>query len=57
MKGEERKAKAKRGAQASSSVIRRGRGIARRKPGEPPMSRWWSDHKRREKDLEDRHAR
>jgi len=41
----------------TAALIKRGRGIAKRKPGEPPMAEWWAEHKRREKELEDRHAR
>jgi len=38
-------------------AIERGFGIIKRKPGEKPMKEWWAEHKRRENDLEDRHAR
>jgi len=38
-------------------AIERGFGIIKRKPGEKPMKEWWVEHKRRENDLEDRHAR
>jgi AbrB family looped-hinge helix DNA binding protein len=41
----------------TAALIRRGRGIAKRKPGEPPMSEWWAEHKRREKEIEGRHGR
>ncbi|MEK7686745.1 MAG: AbrB/MazE/SpoVT family DNA-binding domain-containing protein [Verrucomicrobiota bacterium] len=35
-------------------AINRLRGILKRKPGEPPMSEWWAEHKRAEKELEER---
>lgn len=38
-------------------MIKHGRGIIKRKPGEPPMSEWWAKHKQKEKELEDRHGR
>jgi len=41
----------------TAALIKRGRGIARREPGERPMSEWWAEHKRQEKAFEDRHAR
>jgi AbrB family looped-hinge helix DNA binding protein len=41
----------------TAALIKRGRGIVKRKPGEPPMSEWWEEHKREEKELEARHAR
>ena len=34
-------------------AINRLRGILKRKPGEPPMSEWWAEHKREEKELEE----
>ena len=42
----------------TAALIKRGRGIIKRKPGEPPMSEWWAEQKREEKQLEEaRHAR
>jgi bifunctional DNA-binding transcriptional regulator/antitoxin component of YhaV-PrlF toxin-antitoxin module len=35
-------------------AINRLRGILKRKPGEPPISEWWAEHKRQEKELEER---
>ena len=37
----------------TGALIKRGRGIIKRKPGEPPMSEWWAEHKRQEKELEE----
>ena len=41
----------------TAALIKRGRGIVKRKPGEPPMSEWWAEHKKQEEELEERHAR
>ena len=41
----------------TAALIKRGRGIVKRKPGEPPISEWWAEHKKQEKELEERHAR
>jgi AbrB family looped-hinge helix DNA binding protein len=41
----------------TAALIKRGRGIVKRKSGEPSMSEWWAEHKREEKELEERHAR
>ncbi len=41
----------------TAALIKRGRGIVKRKPGEPPMSEWWAEHKKQEKELEERHVR
>ena len=35
-------------------AINRLRGILKRKPGQPPMSEWWVEHQREEKELEER---
>ena len=40
----------------TAALIRHGRGILRRKPGGKPLAEEWSDHKKTEKALEDRHA-
>ena len=40
----------------TAALIRRGRGILKRKPGEKPFAEEWAEHKKREKELEDRHA-
>ena len=41
----------------TAALIKRGRGIVKRGPSEPPMSKWWAEHKRKEKELEERRAR
>ena len=41
----------------TAALIKRGRGIIKRKPGDPAMSEWWAEHKKEEKELEERHAR
>jgi AbrB family looped-hinge helix DNA binding protein len=41
----------------TAALIKRGRGIIKRKPGDAPLSEWWAEHQRAEKELEDRHAR
>jgi AbrB family looped-hinge helix DNA binding protein len=41
----------------TSILIRRGRGIARRKPDARPLAAEWAEHQQNEKELEDRHAR
>ena len=38
-------------------LIRRGRGIIKRKPGTDPLAKEWAAHKKQERKLEDRHAR
>lgn len=38
----------------TSALIRQGRGIARRKPDDRPFDEWWAEHKREEKELEER---
>ena len=38
----------------TAALIRRGRGILKRKQGDKPFSEEWAVHKRREKELEDR---
>jgi bifunctional DNA-binding transcriptional regulator/antitoxin component of YhaV-PrlF toxin-antitoxin module len=40
----------------TAALIKRGRGIVKRKPGDPPISEWWAEHKKQEKELEGRHA-
>lgn len=34
-------------------LIKRGRGIIKRKPGAPSISRWWAEHKAEEKAMEE----
>ncbi|HEV2330224.1 MAG TPA: AbrB/MazE/SpoVT family DNA-binding domain-containing protein [Verrucomicrobiae bacterium] len=41
----------------TASLIRRGRGILKRKVGEKPFAEEWAEHQKLEKDLEDRHGR
>jgi AbrB family looped-hinge helix DNA binding protein len=41
----------------TAALIKRGRGILKRKSGEKPLVAEWADHKREERELEERHAR
>jgi AbrB family looped-hinge helix DNA binding protein len=41
----------------TASLIKRGRGIIKRKPGGQPWAEEWATHKKEEKLLEERHAR
>ncbi len=41
----------------TAALIKHGRGILKRKPGEKPLAEDWAEHKKAEKELEDRHAR
>ncbi len=41
----------------TAALIKRGRGILKRKPGDKPLAEEWAEHKKQERDLEDRHAR
>ena len=41
----------------TAALIKRGRGILKRKSGDKPLAAEWADHKREERELEDRHAR
>ena len=41
----------------TAMLIKRGRGIIKRKPGDKPLAEAWAEHKRQEKELEERHAR
>lgn len=40
----------------TSALIRRGRGILKRRSGDRPFPEEWAEHKRREMELEERHA-
>jgi len=40
----------------TAALIKRGRGILKRKPGDKPLAEEWTAHKKQEKELEDRHA-
>ncbi|MBI5386112.1 MAG: AbrB/MazE/SpoVT family DNA-binding domain-containing protein [Verrucomicrobia bacterium] len=37
----------------TAALIKRGRGIAKRKPDDKPFDRWWAEHKAEEKALEE----
>jgi len=41
----------------TAALIKRGRGILKRQPVDQPLSADWAEHKKHEKELEDRHAR
>jgi AbrB family looped-hinge helix DNA binding protein len=41
----------------TSALIKKGRGILKRKPGDKALAEEWSEHKREEKELEERHGR
>lgn len=41
----------------TAALIKRGRGILKRKPGDQPLAGEWAEHKKQERELEDRHAR
>lgn len=41
----------------TEALIRQGRGIIKHKPGDKPLTQEWTEHKKKEKELEDRHAR
>ena len=40
----------------SAALIKRGRGILKRKPGQKPLAQEWAEHTKTEKELEERHA-
>jgi AbrB family looped-hinge helix DNA binding protein len=39
------------------ALIKRGRGILKRKPDDKPLAEEWAEHKKQELDLEERHVR
>lgn len=41
----------------TAALIKRGRGILKRKPGDKPLAGEWAEHKKEERELEERHAR
>lgn len=41
----------------TSALIKHGRGILKRKPGDKPLAAEWAEHRKRERELEERHAR
>jgi AbrB family looped-hinge helix DNA binding protein len=40
----------------TAALIKRGRGILKRKLGEKPLSEEWAEHQKQERELEERHA-
>ena len=41
----------------TAALIKSGRGILKRKAGDKPFAEEWAEHKKRERELEERHAR
>jgi len=41
----------------TAALIKRGRGIIKRKPGDQPLAEEWATHQKEEKELEERHVR
>ena len=41
----------------TATLIKRGRGILKRKPGDKPLAEEWAEHKKQERELEERHGR
>ena len=41
----------------TAALIKRGRGILKRKSGDKPLADEWAEHKKQERQLEERHAR
>ncbi|HYG25102.1 MAG TPA: AbrB/MazE/SpoVT family DNA-binding domain-containing protein [Verrucomicrobiae bacterium] len=41
----------------TAALIKQGRGILKRKPTDKPFAEDWAEHKKRERDIEERHAR
>jgi AbrB family looped-hinge helix DNA binding protein len=41
----------------TAALIKQGRGILKRKPGDKGLAGEWANHKKQEKELEDRHVR
>jgi AbrB family looped-hinge helix DNA binding protein len=41
----------------TAALIKQGRGILKRKPGDKTLAEEWTDHKKQERELEERHAR
>lgn len=41
----------------TAALIKRGRGILKRKPGDKPLAEYWAEQKKQERELEERHAR
>ena len=40
----------------TAALIKRGRGILKRRPGGKPLTEEWAEQKKRERELEERHA-
>jgi AbrB family looped-hinge helix DNA binding protein len=40
----------------TAALIKRGRGILKRKPGEKPFAEEWAEQKKQEREIEERHA-
>jgi AbrB family looped-hinge helix DNA binding protein len=41
----------------TAALIRRGRGLLKRKPGDKPFAQEWAEHKKEEMELEERRGR
>jgi AbrB family looped-hinge helix DNA binding protein len=41
----------------TAALIKNGRGILKRKAGDRPLAEEWAEHKKQERELEERHAR
>ncbi len=41
----------------TAALIKRGRGLLKRKPSDKPFAEEWAEQKKQEKEIEDRHAR
>ena len=41
----------------TAALIKQGRGILKRKAGDKPLAEEWAEHKKQERELEERHAR
>jgi hypothetical protein len=41
----------------TAALIKRGRGIIKRKPGDQRLAEEWATHQKEEKELEERHVR
>lgn len=41
----------------TAALIKRGRGIVTRRPGGRPLAEDWAEHRRQEREIEERHAR
>ena len=41
----------------TAALIKKGRGILKRSTGEKPLRHEWAEHRKQEREIEDRHAR